>query len=62
MATVVWEEFRISRVVLSDLYLSLLIVTVHYALSNGANDQVINALLKFQPDAARGFDKRGWTP
>ena len=26
------------------------------------NDQVIEILLKRQPDSARGFDKRGWTP
>jgi hypothetical protein len=36
--------------------------TVHYALSNGAVDQVIDTILNFQPSSARGFDKRGWTP
>ena len=36
--------------------------TVHYALSNGANMAVIECLLKYRPNSARGFDKRGWTP
>jgi ankyrin repeat protein len=35
---------------------------VHYALSNGANTEVIECLLKHRPNSARGFDKRGWTP
>lgn len=35
---------------------------MHYALSNGANVQVIECLLKYRPNSARGFDKRGWTP
>lgn len=38
------------------------IVAVHYALSNGANSQVIELLLTYRPNSARGFDKRGWTP
>jgi len=36
--------------------------TVHYALSNGANDEVISLLLQFHPNSARGCDNRGWTP
>jgi hypothetical protein len=35
---------------------------VHYALSNGANPNIINCILRHRPNSARGFDKRGWTP
>ena len=35
---------------------------IHYALSNGADPAAIRVLMKFGPEAARGFDHRGWTP
>jgi hypothetical protein len=35
---------------------------VHYALSNGAVNEVITELLRAQPNAARGVDNLGWTP
>ena len=37
-------------------------IPVHYALSNGANPNIINCILRHRPNSARGFDKRGWTP
>jgi ankyrin repeat protein len=52
------SPFLLSTLTLICLFLLL----VHYALSNGANDELIDMLLKYSPNSARGFDKRGWTP
>jgi hypothetical protein len=52
------SPFFLSNLTLICLFLLL----VHYALSNGANDELIDMLLKYSPNSARGFDKRGWTP
>mgnify|MGYP006204156521 CR=1 FL=1 len=35
---------------------------LHYALSNGAQDDVVQLLLDTTPNAARGTDRRGWLP
>jgi ankyrin repeat protein len=35
---------------------------LHYALSNGADPSIVNALLRRAPDACRGVDGKGWTP
>lgn len=35
---------------------------LHYALSNGADPLIVNALVEKAPDACRGTDNRGWTP
>jgi hypothetical protein len=35
---------------------------LHYALSNGADPVIVNALLRQAPDACRGVDGKGWTP
>lgn len=35
---------------------------LHYALSNGADHQVVHLLLDANPDSTRGVDDKGWTP
>lgn len=35
---------------------------LHYALSNGASQSVVQLLLQTHPQAAQGVDNRGWTP
>jgi ankyrin repeat protein len=35
---------------------------LHYVLSNGANDEIVNMILGKTPTAARANDRKGWIP